>query len=78
MNEVSSSQPQHFIPYSPYIPYPLSPTFQIALQLFDARADLHKATCNYTLDLNYMHAKKTPDFLNQLVSKWPAAASCFL
>lgn len=40
---------------------------QISLQLFDARADLHKATCTYTLDLNSLHTKKTPDFLNRVV-----------
>ena len=41
---------------------------QISLQLFDARAELHKVTCRYTVDLNTLHAKKTPDFLNRVVT----------
>ena len=40
---------------------------QISLQLFDARAELHKATCSYALDLNALHTNRTPDFLNRVV-----------
>ena len=41
---------------------------QLSLQLFDARHELHKTTCNYALELNSLHSKTTPDFLNRIVS----------
>ena len=42
---------------------------QIGLQLYDSRAELHKATSTYALELNFLHSKKTPDFLNRVVSR---------
>ena len=48
---------------SPPMPHP-----QLSLQLFDARHELHKTTCNYALELNSLHSKTTPDFVNRIVS----------
>ena len=42
---------------------------QLSLQLFDARHELHKTTCNYALELNSLHSKTTPDFLNRIVRR---------
>ena len=47
------------------VPFPLPS--QLSLQLFDSRCDLHRASCNYALDLNCLHSKKTPHFLQKLV-----------
>lgn len=41
--------------------------FQLSFQLFDCRYELHKGACNYAMDLNHLHGKKTPDFLQNLV-----------
>jgi hypothetical protein len=41
---------------------------ELSLQLFDSRYALHKGACAYAMDLNNLHAKKTPDFLQKLVT----------
>ena len=46
-----------------------SHVLQLSLQLFDSRHELHKTTCNYALELNSLHSKTTPDFLNRIVSR---------
>ena len=40
---------------------------QLSFQLLDARYHVHKTLCAYVLDLNRLHSKKLPDFLQTLV-----------
>ena len=41
---------------------------QLSYQLFDARFQMHRAACEYILDMNFLHSKKAPDFLQRIVS----------
>jgi len=44
------------------------PCVQMSLHLFEARYELHKAACNYAMDLNLLQAKRVPDFIQRVVS----------
>lgn len=50
---------------------------ELSLQVFDSRYHLHKGACNYAMDLNHLHAKKTPDFLQNLVDFMTSQLSYF-
>ena len=40
---------------------------QLSMQLFDGRADFHKISCQYALELINLHKKKRPEFIEILV-----------
>jgi hypothetical protein len=40
---------------------------ELSYQVFDARFQMHRSACDYVLDLNALHSKKTPDFLQRVV-----------
>ena len=44
-----------------------SSLLQLSMQLFDGRADFHKISCQYALELINLHKKKRPEFIEILV-----------
>eukprot|EP00731_Ephydatia_muelleri_P024914 Em0016g1185a len=50
---------------------------ELSFQLLDARYHVHKTLCAYVLDLNRLHSKKLPDFLQTLTDFMTSQLSYF-